>query len=362
MQGKGGFRVKNRIEYVFTSGFTAQGYYSYLPALLSRIERVIILQGAPGSGRSTFIRSIGLSLAERGYRVQFWPSPLDASYIDGVYLQQLKTVVISGDATGSTKIENHPGIMIHSIDLRDYYNLGELAGSQSEIATLTDQLESIMGVVKSSLEVAREGHKQLSDNYERLLNPGKLQALSQQLIATVLGEGEQATHYFARAITSEGVVDFFEDITRDCTQRYILQGPPGSGKSWVMRRIGEEALAQGHKVAFYHSGLDPDLLEMVVLQSLEIAIVDGDIVRVANRPGDTHINLTECWDDYDSINQPVINETERLVSNRVYQAVQGLTRARQVEKKLSKLFTKAMRFEQVDARREELIKEILQME
>ena len=354
--------MKNRIEYVFTSGFTAQGYYSYLPALLNSIERVILLEGAPGSGRSTFIKSIGLNLAERGYRVQFWPSPLDASYVDGVYLQQLRTIVMNGDAAGSTKIENHPGMVIHSIDLRDYYNSGELAGSQAEIEALTDQLESIMGAVKTSLEVAQEGQKRLVGNYERLLNTAKLQAVSQQLIASILGGGEQATHYFARAITSEGMVDFFEEITGDCTRRYILQGPPGSGKSWVMRRLGEEALAHGHKVAFYHSGLDPELLEMVVLKSLEIAVVDGDIVRVANRPGDSYLNLAECWDDQELINHLVIRETERLVSNRLYQAVQGLTRARQVEKKLSKLFTKAMRFEQVDVRRDELIMEILQME
>lgn len=354
--------MKNRIEYVFTSGFTAQGYYSYLPALLSSIERVILLQGAPGSGRSTFIKSIGLNLAERGYRVQFWPSPLDASYIDGVYIQQLKTILINVDATGNTEIENHPGIMIHSIDLRDCYNSEELDSSHEEISLLTDQLEFIMGGVKSSLEVARESQKRLANNYERLLNAGKLQALSQQLITRILGDVDQAAHYFARAITSEGMVDFFEEITGDCTRRYILQGPPGNGKSWVMHRIGEEALAQGHKVAFYHSGLDPDLLEMVVLQSLEIAVVDGDIVRLANRPGDCYIDLAECWEDHHSVNQPVIRETERIVSNRLYQAIQGLTRARQVEQKLSKLFTKAMRFEQVDARREELIMEILQME
>ena len=57
-----------------------------------------------------------------------------------------------------------------------------------------------------------------------------------------------------------------------------------------------------------------------------------------------------------------MREMERMVSNRVFQAVQALTRARQVEQKLSRLFTKAMRFEQVDARRDELIMEILQME
>lgn len=354
--------MKNRIEYVFTSGFTAQGYYSYLPDLLNSIERVILLQGAPGSGRSTFIKSIGLNLAERGYRVQFWPSPLDASYIEGVYIQQLKTIIINGDATENTNIGAHPGIMIHNIDLRDCYNFRELDRFQEEIALLTDQLEVIMGGVKSSLEVAQEGHKKLANSYERLLNAGKLQALSRQLITRILGNVNQAAHYFARAITSEGMIDFFEEITGNCTRRYILQGPPGNSKSWVMHRIGEEALAQGHKVAFYHSGLDPEILEMVVLQSLEIAVVDGDIVRLANRPGDCYIDLEECWDDNHSVNHPVIRETERIVSNRLYQAVQGLTRARQVEQKLSKLFTKAMRFEQVDARREELIMEILQME
>lgn len=354
--------MKNRIEYVFTSGFTAQGYYSYLPARLSQFERVILLQGAPGSGRSTFIKSIGLTLAERGYRVQFWPSPLDASYMDGVYLQQLKTAIISRDATGSLRIENHPGVVVHNIDLRNYYNSGDLAGSQAEIAALTDQLEALMGRVKSDLGEVQESRKLLANNYENLLNAEKLRTLSQRLTAEILTDVERATHYFARAITSEGVVDFFEEITGDCTRRYILRGPPGSGKSWLMRHIGEEALTKGHKVGFYHSGLDPDSLEIVVLESLEIALADGDIVRLANRPGDCHIDLTECWDEHESVNHhPKVREAERLVSNRLYQAIQGLTRARQVEQKLSKLFTKAMKFDQVDACRDELIMEILEM-
>jgi len=354
--------VRNRIEYVFTSGFTAQGYYSYLPELLKGIEKVILLQGAPGSGRSTFIRSVGLNLAERGYRVQFWPSPLDVSYIDGLYVQQLKTVIINGEAAGDTKLENHPGIEVESIDLNEYFNSREIENYQEEIALLTDQLESIMVGVRSNLEAARDNHKKLVRSYERLVNTGKLQAVSQGLITKILGDVEPAVHYFARAITSDGLVDFFEEITGECSRRYILQGPPGNAKSWVMRRVGEEALAQGHKVAFYHSGLDPDLLEMVVLPSLETAIVDGDVVRLANRPGDCYVNLADCWDDTPAADHSAIREMERAVSHRLFEAVQALTRARQVEQKLSRLFTKAMRFEQVDERRDELIMEILQME
>lgn len=354
--------MRNRIEYVFTSGFTAQGYYSYLPALLKNIEKVILLHGAPGSGRSTFIRSVGLNLAERGYRVQFWPSPLDVSYIDGLYVQQLKTIIINGEAAGDTKIENHPGIVVESIDLNEYSNSREIENSQEEIALLTDQLESIMGGVRSNLEAARDNHKKLASSYEHLIDTDRLQAVSRQLINEILGDVDQAAHYFARAITSDGLVDFFEEITGECSRRYILQGPPGNAKSWVMRRIGEEALAQGHRVAFYHSGLDPDLLEMVVLHSLETAIVDGDVVRLANRPGDCYVNLTECWDDTQAADHSAVREMERVVSNRVFQAVQALTQARQVEQKLSRLFTKAMRFEQLDARRDELIMEILQME
>jgi predicted transcriptional regulator len=283
--------------------------------------------------------------------------------MNGVYLQQLKTAIINEDGTGSLRIKDHPGIAVHKIDLRNYYNSGELAGSQEEIAALTDQLEDIMGRIKSDLGKVQESRKLLANNYEDLLNAEKLQDLSQQLITEILGDGERATHYFARAITSDGVVDFFEEITGSCTCRYILQGPPGSGKSWLMRRIGEEALSKGHRVGFYHSGLDPDFLEMVVLDSLQIALADGDIVRLANRPGDCHINLIECWDNHEQFGyRPEIREAERVVSDRLYQAIEGLTRARQVEQKLSKLFTKAMKFDQVDTCRDELVMEILDME
>ncbi len=354
--------MKNRIEYVFTSGYTAQGYYSYLPTLLNQLKRIILLQGTPGSGRSTFIKKIGLNLAERRYQVQFWPSPLDASYMEGVYLPQLETAIINEDATGDIQVEDYPEIVVHNIDLRDYYNQQDLAGSEEEIAALTDQLETIMGRVKLDLKEVQKSRKQLANHYENLLNAEKIRVLSQQLITEILGEGERVTHHFARAITSEGVVDFFEEITGNCTRRYILEGPPGCGKSWLMRRIGEEAVSQGHKVGFYHSGLDPDSLEMVVLKSLNIALADSDIVRAANRPGDRYISLLECSNGHEALYaQPETREVERLVSNRLYQVIEGLTRARQVEQKLSKLFTKAMKFDQVDARRDELIMEILQM-
>ena len=249
--------MRNRIEYVFTSGFTAQGYYSHLPALLKSIEKVILLQGAPGSGRSTFIRSVGLNLAERGYRVQFWPSPLDVSYIEGVYVQQLKTVVMNGEAAGDAKIENHPGIVIESIDLGEYYNSREIEDYQEEIALLTDQLESIMGGVRSNLEAARDNHKKLAGSYEQLINTGKLQAVSQELITRILGDVDQAVHYFARAITSDGLVDFFEEITGECSRRYILRDHPGTANPGLCAASGRKPWRRGTGWAFITAGWTP---------------------------------------------------------------------------------------------------------
>ena len=353
----------NRIEYVFASGFTADGYYSCLPDLLSRFERIILLQGVPGSGRSSFIKSIGLNLAERGYQVQFWISPLDASYLDGVYIEQVRTAIMIEEVLGSLEISEKPGIEVHRIDLGRYCDHGELKASQAEIEALTRQMEARLREVVDDIKVLRESRLQLAQNYSALLNDEKLMDLSELLIDEILTQGNRESHYLSRAITSNGVVDFFEEITGGCARRYILQGPPGSGKSWLLRRVGEEALARGHKVAFYHSGLDPEVLEMVVLESLGIALADEDIVRIANRPGDCHIDLMDCREDYERARQqPGVRDGERQFSCRMYQAIEGLTRARQVEQRLSRLFTKAMKFDQVDVCREELIREILALD
>ncbi|NLV17840.1 MAG: hypothetical protein GXY50_11645 [Syntrophomonadaceae bacterium] len=354
--------MKKQIEYVFARSFTPQGYSSFLPNLLSQAKRIVVLRGVSGNGRSTFLKRVGLHMAERGFGVQFWPMPLDPSFLDGIYLTHLDMIIVNQDSLGDIELDRWPGLMVKEIDLGQYCEFGELLRVQEQIADLSQQLKVLLDGAQVNLEDVQKKKRQLSARHEGLVNEDRISLLKNKLIGEILDEPEKEAHYFASAVTSDGLINFFQEATWDCKRRYILQGPPGSEKSRLMWEIGKEARKRGYPVRFYHSGIDPDCLELVVVEGLQVALADGDFVRMPPRPGDREVSLLEFFDGWEAADNLENREAERRFAHSLYQAVEALNQARQVEHKLCRVVTRAMNFDKVDTCREELIYEILELE
>jgi hypothetical protein len=354
--------LRRNIAYVFIDGYTAQGYYSFLPTILHRLQHIFILNGKPGSGKSAFIKHVGLTLADRGYNVQFWSSPLDPTYLDGVYLSQLKTAIISGDMVDD-RAYDFTVPTVHNIYLDEYQDQTAIGQAEHEIQKLTDVFNHLLTRVTWNLEEALETRAGLAEICRALPDPNRLGKLRKELSQEIIGSAGTENHYFAQAITSLGVVEYYEELSKDCQSRYILQGPPGVYKSGMLYRLAEDVRLKGYQVSYYHSALDPETLEMVIIDGLQSAIINGEVVYGAIKPGDKMIDLTHCFDqERPDGNELAVSQKERHFSHLVYEAIQVLIQARIAEQKISKFVTKAMMFERVDACREQLIEEILNLE
>lgn len=88
---------------------------------------------------------------------------------------------------------------------------------------------------------------------------------------------KNSKHYFAAAITGSGVCQFFDQINDDSKpgMLYIIKGGPGTGKSTMMKKIGQRFLEEGEEIEFFHCSSDPSSLDGVRLKKRNIAIVDG---------------------------------------------------------------------------------------
>ncbi|MGE5396367.1 MAG: hypothetical protein ACM3MK_02385, partial [Chitinophagales bacterium] len=253
----------NRITYAFASSYTGRGLFSCLAGMIDQLERLVILKGFPGSGKSTLMRRTGLYLAEKGYEVQFWPSPLDPAYLQGIFLPRLKTAII--DENLPVEENRLQGVAVHYINLDSCLDEQQISGNQQEIKLLASRMDDLLQGVYLKLNEMKHNKIQLNSHYNNRLNLQKLEACSSDLIRRIIGSQDRERHFFASTITSEGLFHYYEDITRDISNRYVLQGPPGQGKSWIMLSLARESLERGHRVDFYHSGVDPDCIEVLVI-------------------------------------------------------------------------------------------------
>lgn len=103
----------------FLGSNSRHGFYSLNEQFAQNPPKILhSIKGGPGTGKSTFMRTIGKSAEEHGYAVEYILCSGDPDSIDGVYIPALETAWLDG--TAPHVVEPVPfGIQ------GDYINLGE---------------------------------------------------------------------------------------------------------------------------------------------------------------------------------------------------------------------------------------------
>ncbi len=129
-------------------------------------------------------------------------------------------------------------------------------------------------------------------------------------------------HYFPGGNTPLGFYSFYENImfTEEAELIICIKGGPGTGKSTIMKDIGEYYQSKGLSVDYLWCSADPDSLDGIVIKDKKVAIIDGTYPHIVDpkNPGavDEIINLGECWDNNKlrSSRQNIIKLNERITS------------------------------------------------
>lgn len=108
-------------------------------------------------------------------------------------------------------------------------------------------------------------------------------------------------NYFPGGNTSEGFYSFYNYILsqKDAKRIICIKGGPGTGKSSLMKKIGNFFNERGYDIELHHCSSDNNSLDGVVIKNLKVAILDGTAPHVVDpkNPGavDEVLNMGDCW-------------------------------------------------------------------
>jgi hypothetical protein len=108
--------------------------------------------------------------------------------------------------------------------------------------------------------------------------------------------------FFAAANTENGFRSLFDEIFAPERFRriYILKGGPGTGKSTLMKKIGEAAEKRGYDAEYICCSSEPDSLDGILIEALSVAVLDGTAPHTTDPvyPGAVEriVNLGEAFD------------------------------------------------------------------
>ncbi len=350
--------MRGKVRYVLTSSNTSQGFHTFLPELLQGVLKIFILKGAPGSGKSTFMRLLGESFSEQGYEVEFWVSAADPVSPEGVLIPQLKAAVVNGSL--SSPIEpRYPGVTGDIIYLGDYGDKTFIQSYSQEIIKLCDDQEKHRRQATEVLKNAAAIKDTIKRQASAYLDLEKLQQVVEQLAEDILEGAPAEKHYFASAVTAEGMINYMDEISCACKKRYVFQGPAGSGKSTAILGLAARAQSKGYSLEYYHCGLEADNIQMIIIRNLEIALVDAGLLELSVKPWDVVIDMSSCLQDYDA--GELVHESSKSLreyETLILEAQQELEQAHRCLKDLKKIYALAMDFEALDNKRLQVRDEI----
>lgn len=127
-------------------------------------------------------------------------------------------------------------------------------------------------------------------------------------------------NYFLGANSPGRFYSLFEEAInlKTANRVFYLKGGPGTGKSTLMRSIGNHYKELGYSIDYFHCSSDCDSLDCILIKELKVAIFDGTAPHILDPkyPGciDEIIDLSLNWDESSLINsrQDIIKCQENL--------------------------------------------------
>ncbi|WP_257347570.1 PRK06851 family protein [Pseudalkalibacillus decolorationis] len=362
--------MAGKIKNYYAGGNTAKGFYSLYENNLVGLNRLFILKGGPGTGKSTLMKEIGNAWNEKGFDIEYLHCSSDNHSIDGVIIPVLKVGIVDGTAPHVIE-PKAPGVIEEYVNLGAAWNADLLAPYKERILELNDKIQVCFQSAYANFADALAIHDEWEKIYIENMDFHKADQLTGELLETFfagksLKKDADIRHRYLGAATPEGAVDFIQNLTEDVYKRYFIKGRPGSGKSTMLKKIAAAAEDKGFDTEVYHCGFDPNSLDMVIVRELGFAIFDSTAPHeyFPDRENDEIVDMYKrtITPGTDEKYEEELEDIKDRYSGKMKDAIACLAKEKELHDELEQYYIEAMDYEKVNRIKFDIQKQIERLE
>lgn len=369
-----GERVPGRVRRLFPGNNTAYGFYSFYDQIVAPdANRIFVIKGGPGVGKSTFMRTIGQSLVDLGFDIEQHCCSSDADSLDGIYIPAIDVALIDGTSPHVVDPKN-PGAVDEIVHLGDYWDEEGIRGKKDEILAYNREIARLFRRAYACLSAAKTFRDQIAQCYrdsgavDDLALARSARAITARLLARRREDGEprrkgRVRHLFATAITPSGPLNYLADTAQCAELRIILRGGPGLGEDGVLRHVVDELSAAGIDCEALHCPLDPQRIEHVFAPALSaLVMTSAQPHPIAAEPGDETIDLGAAVSHATlAPYREEIVEDSCLYQDAFNVAIETIERAKELHDQMETCYVPYMDFSRINARRAAVLERIVKL-
>lgn len=345
---------KGKIKDVFPGGNTSLGFFSYYDYILSQEEaqKIIIIKGGPGVGKSTFMKKIAEEMLDRGYDLEFMHCSSDNNSLDGVVIPALKVALIDGTAPHIVDPKN-PGAVDEIIHLGDFWNEEVIKVNKENI--LRDNRETGRYFLRAYryLKAAAAVYEDTGVINSWAMDNAKANSVAASLIADLFdGKGiaereGKLRKLFASAITPNGLKNYLSTILTT-GKVYAIKGDQGTGTEKLLEKIKAAAIERGFNVEAFYCPLVPSKLEHLLIPDMGVSFTTVNKYHDAGIKAFKEIDLNGYLDK-EVLNSycDELNYNSERFEELLNKAIATISKAKALHDKMEEYYIKSMDFEAV---------------
>ncbi|MBQ3404430.1 MAG: hypothetical protein IJG63_03310 [Oscillospiraceae bacterium] len=307
-------------------------------------EKLYILKGGPGCGKSSFMRVISGKLSAAGHTPEYIHCSGDPDSLDGLWFEDLKVGIVDGTSPHSMEAV-YPGSAQLYINLGMFYDDDALRPLCPDIARLTKAYKSAYedaysciaaarGIVSGALSDIREGAQLKAVENEAVEIAAELKAC--------LRPGRDR-HRFLDVLTHRGF-DLRTDTVEALAKNICVIDDPGGLAPILLKKLSE--LCRGSGIVICHDPMEPTEIKHLLFPDASFALISGVQQKDICQKADMYICLS-CF--YPGGKAETAEHRRELARPLLREGVDCLKRAKELHDELEAIYNPHVDFDGVYA-------------
>ena len=263
------------LEHYFPGGNTPEGFYSFYGEIADcrHPNKLAVIKGGPGTGKSTFLKKLGTTLADSGKKVTYLHCSSDPDSLDGIYLPDCNSAVIDGTAPHITDVR-YPGAYDMVLNFCDF--IGPVSDCEDLIAESVGAKRAFsegycyLRSAKSLLDL-------MHSRSEQCLIQDEVRSFSLEIAKRISSFPADGTrkNVFLSAITADGFRNFIKENLKDY---YViaLNTEAADASYRVMQAVVTACGLRNADMIVCACPMNPSKAEHLVFPSANLALVTSN--------------------------------------------------------------------------------------
>ena len=339
----------------FAAANTSNGFIGHFGKIFDAesLDRIYILKGGPGTGKSYLMRKIGKEAEEHGYDVEYFLCSSDTNSLDGILIPSIKTAIIDGTSPHASD-PILPGAADEIINLGEFFNIKKLTEQKDVIIKLIRAKSELYTRAYAFLRCAGSIKKEYNCTVSPYVMYKKLNDFAERLMSHIKN-GDKWSEQI-RLLHTYGTCGevFLDTFYKKAETHYVIEDKYNISHI-LLSLIYEKLKEKGHNITVSYSPDIPEHIDGIYINSLKISFTVG----TPQSEDDKVINMCRFINkDGIKTHKRRLNFMKSAYESVIKEALLYLANVKPLHEELEKIYISSMDFGKKEKMTEKLCKKI----